>query len=110
LFVSVVVAVMVGAGGCLGLILLTAKEAEEVRSEHAITRAQFDAIQLGTSVEAVRTSLDVPPDDVQDFENQRPDGTVSRGTCLYWFRKGGGADDKFQLCFEDGKLNSKDAL
>ena len=110
LFVSVVLAVMVGAGGCLGLILLTAKEASEVRNEHAITRAQFDAIQLGTSEEAVRSSLDVPPDDEQEFENQRPDGSVARGTCLYYFRKGGGAGDKFQLCFQDGTLHSKNAL
>jgi hypothetical protein len=46
---------------------------------------------------------------VQDFENQRPDGSVIRGTCLYYFRKNGGAD-KFQLCFQDATLKSKNAL
>jgi hypothetical protein len=57
LFVCVVLAVMVGAGGCLGIILLTAEDVEEVRNEHAITRAQFDAIELGAAEEALRSSL-----------------------------------------------------
>ena len=110
LFVFIVLAITVGAAGCLGVILITADEVDEVRDAHAITRAQFDAVQLGTAEETVRSALAVKPDDVQEFENQRPDGTIQSGSCLYYFRKGGDFGDRFQFCFQDGTLHSKNAL
>lgn len=103
---GVVAALVLVMGGCAVLIGTALNEEEET----GITRAEFRAIALGTTQKAVVARFG-PPEDAQEFEQRIPALGDSRSSCIYYPEKGkkileGGI---FQLCFDEGRLQSKNA-
>ena len=111
-FTKVVLGVVIGGvlliGGCTALIAggLSSEE------EDGITRAQFNSIGQGDTQTSIEDEFG-EPEDSQEFENQIPElqDSPSRSSCIYYPEKGKpileGAS--FQLCFDEGKLTSKNA-
>lgn len=106
-----------GLVAIIGLVVLIGAAATEVgkqldaeQAAHAITPAQFDAVKLGWSESHVIRELGKEPEDRQDFEsagliNDEPQNS----SCIYYNRAGGTFGDMYQLCFSDGKLESKNS-
>lgn len=98
--------------GCSALLVGGANEAvNELNREqerHAIIRAQFDALELGTTQAEVIRSLGKQPQDRQNFESEAfLDEEPANSSCIYYNQAGGEFLDTYQLCFDDGKLTSK---
>lgn len=95
-------------GGCVALVAggLSSKETD------GITRAQFDSIAQGTDQGEIEDQYGKPRDS-QDFENQIPElqDQPSKSSCIYYPEKGKPVleGQSFQLCFDEGKLSSKNA-
>jgi hypothetical protein len=101
-------------GGCAALIGSAANEAvkqlDAEQQAHAITPAQFDAITLGASEASVQTSLGKPPEDRQQFQSKGfLTNEPANSSCIYYNRDGGSFGDRYQFCFDSGKLTSKNA-
>ncbi|MBK5231593.1 MAG: DUF2510 domain-containing protein [Thermoleophilia bacterium] len=103
---------IVGFVGCAVLIGAGVNEAvndlNDEQAKHAITKAQYNAIQIGMTEQQVRQSTGKAPEDRQAFEsegylNEEPD----KSTCIYYNQADGEFLDTFQLCFDNGKLTSK---
>jgi hypothetical protein len=100
--------------GCAALIGTAAdeaiKELDAEQQRHAITKEQFDSIQIGASESRVVQQLGKPPEDKQEFTNK---GFLSdepeNSTCVYYNREGGEYGDVFQFCFDNGRLTGKNA-
>ena len=115
-FMKVLLGVFLGGllliGGCVALFGAAVDEADKEQQEKGITRAQFDSIEQGTSQEDVEAELG-QPEDSQEFEQQIPElqEEASKSSCIYYPEKGKPLfeGDSFQLCFDDGKLTSKNA-
>jgi outer membrane protein assembly factor BamE (lipoprotein component of BamABCDE complex) len=112
IFAAIVAAGLVGIIGCSVLLVGGANEvADELDAEQAksaITRAQFDALEIGMTQAEVRASTGKPPADRQSFESEdflSEEPTTS--SCIYYNKAGGEFLDTYQLCFDDGKLTSK---
>ena len=111
-FLKVVLGVVIGGtvliGGCAALVAggLSSEETD------GITRAQFESISQGTTQSSIEEEYG-EPEDSQEFENQIPElqDQPSRSSCIYYPEKGKAIleGDSFQLCFDDGKLSSKNA-
>jgi hypothetical protein len=103
LVLIVALALVLGLGGCAGLVALGLQLGEEELSKHEITQAEFDGVALGTSREEVESRLGDP------FETADEDGLE----CLtYYDADSGSLIDAgfFDLCFGDaGRLERKDS-
>jgi hypothetical protein len=107
-------AFVLGVGGCVAIVAVAVHNAvEHLNAEqraHAISREQFDAVPLGTSQAAVIQMLGKQPEDTQEFVTK---GVLKPGdinsSCIYYNKKGGSFGDRFQFCFEDDSLRSKNA-
>ncbi len=100
--------------GCAALIGTAANEAvEELDAKqraHAITPAQFDALDLGMRQPEVEAELGKEPENRQEFESAGVlDQEPQSSSCIYYNREGGGFGDLYQLCFDDGRLSSKNS-
>ncbi len=95
-------------GGCAALVGVGLN----TEQTDGITRAEFDSIAQGTSQSSIEDRLGAP-EDKQEFESQIPElqDEPSSSSCIYYPEKGKkileGAS--FQLCFDDGRLTSKNA-
>lgn len=106
---SVIVAAVIAAclagilllGGCAVLVGVALNEAKDEIDESAITRAQYESIQLGVSERSVRARLGDPLSE-ESFNRPRLD-------CLYYARDDGGILDSwdFEFCFRGDVLYSK---
>ncbi len=106
---AIIVALILLIGGCTALLSI-GLNAEE---EGGITRAQFNAIAQGTTQRAVEAKLG-EPEDSQKFETQIPEiqRQPLRWSCIYYPEKGKSILEgaSFQLCFDEGRLTSKNAF
>lgn len=109
----IVIGLVVIVGGCSALVVSSVNKAvndlNREQREHAITRAEFDAVPLGSTQAAVIDQLGKPPQDTQDFEHQGIDNVPIQSSCIYYNLAGGEFGDAFQFCFEDDALRSKNA-
>jgi hypothetical protein len=111
-FLKVVLGVVLGGliliGGCIALVGagLSSEETD------GITRSQFDSIEQGTEQSEIEDKHG-EPEDAQEFESEIPElqDQPSRSSCIYYPEKGKPIleGQSFQLCFDDGKLTSKNA-
>jgi hypothetical protein len=103
---------VLGVVGCVALIGAGVDEAAEELEARGITRAEFDSIEQGMTQEEVESQLG-PPEDSQEFEQQIPElqDQPSKSSCIYYPESGKPLfeGDSFQLCFDEGKLTSKNA-
>ena len=101
----------------IGIIVLIGAGANEVSNQldaeqdaHAITATTYKSIHLGDSRSDVRDAAGKPPENAQEFETAGVlDSSKIKSSCLYWNKKGGEFGDIYQLCFDNGKLTSKNA-
>lgn len=111
-FLKVVLGVVVGGmvliGGCAALIAGGLSEEET----DGITRAQFTSIAQGTTQSEIEEEYG-EPESAQEFEQQIPElqDQPSRSSCIYYPEKGKPIFEgaSFQLCFDEGRLTSKNA-
>lgn len=108
---GLVVGSLVLIGGCVALIGAGVDEADKEQRRKGITLREFRSVQMGSSRADVRTELG-KPEDAQHFENagiEGLEGSASRGSCVYYPEKGKGILEgrSFQLCFTNGRLDSK---
>lgn len=95
-------------GGCVALVGagLSSEETD------GITRTQFDGISQGTLQRTIEERFG-EPEDAQEFESQIPElgDAPSRSSCIYYPEKGKPIleGQSFQLCFDEGRLTSKNA-
>jgi len=99
--------------GCAALFSAGVDEADKEQKKKGITVSQFRGVQQGSSEAEVRAALG-KPEDAQEFEDAGVEGlsgTASSSACIYYPEKGKGIGEgrSFQLCFEGGRLNSKNA-
>jgi hypothetical protein len=105
---------VLGVGGCAVIVGFAVHSAvERLNAEqraHAISNAQFDSAQLGTSRADVIKMLGKQPEDTQEFVTK---GVLKPGdvnsSCIYYNRKGEFFGNRFQFCFEGDSLQSKNA-
>jgi hypothetical protein len=99
-------------GGCVALIGAGVDEAQKENDRAGITAAQFGSIKQGTAQRDVEAELGTPQD-AQEFEQQIPElqDNPSKSSCIYYPEKGKALFEgrSFQLCFDEGKLTSKNA-
>jgi hypothetical protein len=120
--VAVFVVMAVGFFGCVALVGTAADRAVDVadrtlrtlseeQARHAITRSQFDAVELGTSRADVVDQLGRQPADSQDSLQPGLDGgeAISTG-CIYYYRTGATFGGQYQFCFTDDRLESKNSF
>lgn len=107
---TIVVVFGLGFVGCLAAVNNAVDELNRQQAAHAISKAQFDAVQLGLSRGEVIAQLGREPEDVQEFVHQ---GVLSESqlsdACIYYNRRGGSFGDRFQFCFTNDKLDAKNA-
>jgi hypothetical protein len=111
-FLKVVLGVVIGGtvliGGCAALIA----GGLESEQKKGITRAEFDSISQRTTQSEIEEKFG-QPENAQDFETQIPElqDQPSRSSCIYYPEKGRKIleGQSFQLCFDDGRLTSKNA-
>lgn len=99
--------------GCAALIGSAAeevdKELDRQQDASAISESQFDALKMGTRQSTVERRFGEPLDS-QEMETEIAELDVSSNmSCIYYNREGGEFGDTFQLCFDDGKLSSKNS-
>lgn len=95
------VTVLAGLGGCAVLAGLALEEAQEEIEEDAITRSQYESVEVGDREAEVRARLGDP---LGEESFSHPDLE-----CLYYAQKDEGFSgiDDYRLCFRDGLLHSK---
>lgn len=106
---------LVGLVFIVGCVALIGSAAEEVSNElnreqqaHAITAEQFDSLRLGMAEGAVIRTLGKRPEDRQAFESESFLGEEpATSSCIYYNQADGEWLDAYQLCFDGGKLTSK---
>ena len=106
---AIILTFVVAIVGCAALIGAGVDEAEDDAQEHAITRAEFNSVDQGTSQAQIEERLG-EPDDSQEFENKFG-GQVQGSSCIYYNEEGKELFEgaSFQFCFTEGKLDSKNA-
>lgn len=115
-FLKVTLGVIVGGcvliAGCAALLAGGINNANNEQKKKGITVQQFHGERLGTPQSQVEADLG-KPEDAQEFENKGviPGSAASRSSCIYYSEKGKGIGEghSFQLCFDNGKLNDKNA-
>jgi hypothetical protein len=108
---GLVLGMVVLIGGCVALIGAGVDDADDEQRKKGITLREFRSVSMGSSRADVRAELG-KPEDAQEFESagiEGLDNTASRGSCIYYPEKGKGLFEgrSFQLCFTDGRLDSK---
>lgn len=77
---------------------------------HEITTAQFNGVSLGASQASVIAQLKKPPEDAQQFVNKGIiNASAVTGACIYYNKTGGSFGNRFQFCFTNDALTSKNA-
>jgi len=77
----------------------------------AISKAQFDAVALGTSQADVIKQLGKPPANPQKFVSSKVlKQSDIEATCLYYTEAGNGFQSGFRFCFPASKLKTKKAF
>lgn len=97
--------------GCAVIIGAGVDEAEEEAQKHAITKAEFDSVQQGTSQSAIENRFG-NPEDSQEFEQKGFGESAPQGSsCIYYNEEGKDLfeGNSFQFCFTEQKLDSKNA-
>ncbi len=112
--VGLFVVMLGGLGACAVLVGTAADrvitELNREQARHAITTAQFDAVELGSSRAQVIGSLGRPPENIQEFLRRGfLDESAVDSSCIYYNRVGGSFGDRFQFCFENDQLISKNS-
>jgi hypothetical protein len=112
IFAAITAAGLVLIVGCAVLIAGGANEVanqiDEEQEASAITRAQFRALKIGMTQAEVRASTGKAPADRQTFESEGfLNDEPSSSSCIYYNQAGGEFLDTYQLCFDEGKLTSK---
>jgi len=108
---GMLVASCVLIGGCVALVGSAANSADkQMQADHdkaAITKTQLHSVHMGDSKDSVIAELGTP-DDSQHMESSSEFGD-STNDCIYYNVKGKDWTDldRYQLCFSDGKLDSK---
>ena len=97
-------AVLLGAGADQ-----VADEIDKQQKANSITLTQYRGAKTGTRQSTIEKRFG-EPSDAQEFESEIPDlDARSKGSCIYYNRRGGEIGDIFQFCFDDGRLTSKNA-
>ncbi len=109
--VSVFVVFGLGIAGCVALVSTAANEVvdkiNDSQRRHAISTAQFAAIELGTPRATVISTLGKAPVDSQAFTSEISDVKVN-SSCIYYWELGETFGDWYQFCFDGtGALTSK---
>lgn len=103
---------VVGFVGCVAVVATVGKKAVDAlnaeQARHAITPAQFNAVKLESTRVEVVSQLGKPPQDAQLFV-QRGFVDDINSSCIYYNRSGGSFGDRYQFCFENNALRSKNA-
>lgn len=112
IFAAICVVGLLFVAGCSALLIGGVNEAvndlNDEQQKHAITRAEFNALQIGMTEAEVRASTGKTPEDRQNFESEGfLNDEPSKSSCVYYNKADGEFLDTFQLCFDDGKLTSK---
>jgi hypothetical protein len=98
--------------GCSALLAGGVNEAQKQQDAKGITAEQFSSIKQGTSQSDVEAELGTP-ENAQEFEQQIPElqDQPSKSSCIYYPESGKPLFEgrSFQLCFDGGKLTSKNA-
>ncbi len=98
--------------GCAALIGSGVNEAQKENDRVGITAAEFGSVAQSTTQSDVEAQLG-KPESAQEFENQIPElqANPSQSFCIYYPEKGKPLFEgkSFQLCFDEGKLTSKNA-
>jgi hypothetical protein len=109
---AVFLLMVVGFVGCVAVVGTVAKQAVDAlnaeQARHAITPAQFNAVKLGSTRVAVVSQLGKPPQNGQLFV-QRGFVDDINSSCIYYNRADGSFGDRYQFCFENNALRSKNA-
>lgn len=100
--------------GCAALIggaaNEVAKQLDTEQQAHAITRQQFRSLDLGMTERQVIAAVGKRPEDRQEFQSEGfMTDEPQNSSCIYYNRAGGSFGDVFQLCFDGGRLNSKNS-
>ena len=95
------VAVLLFLGGCAVLVVVGLDKAEDEIDENAITKQQYDLIDVGTPESVVRARLGEP---LSEETAKRPPLN-----CVYYAQKDEGllGIDDFEFCFRGGVVVSK---
>jgi len=98
--------------GCSALFIGGVNEAvNELNAEqeqHAISKSTYDQIEIGMTEQRVRELTGKSPEDRQSFESEGIlNDEPSTSKCIYYNQANGEFLDTFQLCFDAGKLTSK---
>jgi hypothetical protein len=100
-----------GVVGCVAIVGTAvdhaAKEIGREQEKHAISQAEFDAVQLGTPKATVLATLGKEPEDTSSFKSQAGNATV-QSDCIYYWESGRTFGSWYQLCFDSaGNLRTK---
>lgn len=114
IFAGICAAGLVFVIGCSALVIGGVNDAvnelDAQQKEHAITKGQFNALDIGMTEQQVRQSTGKAPEDRQDFESE---GVItdepSSSSCVYYNQADGEFLDSYQLCFDEGRLTSKNS-
>ena len=111
---AVLILMAIGFAGCVAVVgTVASKAVDELNKEqarHAITPGQFTSVQLGTSRVDVVTELGKSPEDAQEFVQRGIlNGQDLNSSCIYYNKAGGSFGDRYQFCFQNDSLSSKNA-
>jgi len=83
-------------------------ELNEEQERSAISKAQYDALEIGMTQREVIASTGKQPEDRQTFQSESfLDEEPANSSCIYYNQEGGEFLDSYQLCFDEGVLTSK---
>ena len=109
-------ALIVGALVIIGIVIFAVAvnnavdELSAKHAAHAISRDQFNAVQLGTSRTALEEQLGKSPENAQSFQSTDLAGKVQDSSCIYYNNKAESFGlAVFQFCFDGETLRSKTA-
>jgi hypothetical protein len=112
LWAAIIVAVLV-IGGIAIFALAANKAIDDLNAEqqkHAITTAQFDAVQLGITHAALEQQIGKPPEDTQEFVTKGIiDEADINSSCVYYNEVGETFGSRFQFCFDGDALTTKNS-
>jgi hypothetical protein len=111
-FVGLTVAGLVLIVGCTALFIggvdNAVDELDAEQAKHAITRAEYNELEIGMTQQEVISTLGKQPEDRQRFQSESYlDEEPSNSSCIYYNQADGEFLDSYQLCFDDGILTSK---
>lgn len=102
-FLLIVILVVVAIGGAV-------HELNREQAEHAISSAQFNGVQLGTSQPDVESQLGRSPENSQEFVSEGVLNTTQiHSSCIYYNQTDHTFGDVYQFCFTNGSLTSKNS-